>query len=154
MTTRGYFGIAVFNGKTDANLGMIMRSAHVFGASFISIVGHRYRRQATDTTAAERHVPLYEFATARDFVEALPKGCRRIAVELCDDAEPVEKFVHPEQAVYILGPEDGSVPKSIQEQCHAKIVIPGRFCLNQAVAGSIVMYDRVCSAANRASVSR
>jgi len=28
-------------------------------------------------------------------------------------------------------------------QCHNKIILPGKFCLNVAVAGSIVMFDRL-----------
>ena len=66
-----------------------------------------------------------------------------IGVELTDDARPLDSFVHPERAWYMLGAEDHGIPPSVLEKCHHVICIPhGRYCLNVAVAGSIVMYDR------------
>jgi tRNA(Leu) C34 or U34 (ribose-2'-O)-methylase TrmL len=140
--TRGYFGVACYYPKTGINVGGLWRSAHIFDAAFLATIGRRYRRQPSDMTAASRHVPLLHFDSTDDFWEHIPCGCQSVAVEIADDARPLPGFVHPERAVYILGPEDGTLPEDIMQRTCATVRIPGRFCLNLAAAGAIVMYDR------------
>src|SRR3990172_13291107 len=41
-----------------------------------------------------------------------------ICVELLPSAAPLTTFIHPEKALYVFGPEDGSVPGNIRAQCH------------------------------------
>lgn len=139
---KGYFGIGVEHTKTAANIGTLWRSAHLLGASFIFTIGQRYKHQASDTSKAWRHIPLYEYATFDDFYASLPHGCRVIGIELDPKATPLARFVHPERCVYLLGAEDHGLSKKAQEKCHGMVVLPGEFSMNVAVAGSIVMYDR------------
>lgn len=146
---RGYFGVAVWKPKTTDNVGTLWRTANILGASFIAVIAGRYQKQASDTMATHRHIPLYHFETFADFKTHQPSGCRIIAVELCDGACNLVDYAHPEQAVYLLGPEDGSLSPDILAECHSRLVIPGSHCYNLAVAGSIVMYDRVAKAGNR-----
>ena len=47
------------------------------------------------------------------FEEAVP-----VAVELRRNAESLIDFVHPEQALYVFGPEDGSLGRATLAQCH------------------------------------
>lgn len=42
-----------------------------------------------------------------------------------------------------MGAEDHGIPEKVLERCQAIVQIPGRYCYNVAVAGSIVMYDRM-----------
>lgn len=141
--TRGYFGVAVYRPKTTDNVGTLWRSAHVFGAAFLTVIGARYFKQPSDTMASTRHVPLYEHDTFEQFAAALPGNARLVGVELVAGARDLPGYGHPEQAVYLLGPEDGSLTPEILARCHSRIVIPGSHCLNLAVAGSIVLYDRI-----------
>lgn len=138
---RGYFGIGVYNIKTEMNLGTLWRSAQNFGASFIFTIGRRYKRQASDTTRAQRHVPLYEYLTLEDFYEHMPKDCMLVCIEQTDDAKKLRDFPHPERAVYLLGAEDYGLPEKIMKG-HSIVYIDTPYCLNVAVAGSIIMYDR------------
>lgn len=57
----------------------------------------------------------------------------------------MEEFQHPRDAVYILGSEDHGVPNSIVRACHHVISLESeRYAsYNVAVAGSLVMYDRM-----------
>ena len=143
MSEHGYFGIGVCLPKTGPNVGTLLRSAFAFGAAFVFTVGRRYPKQATDTLQAWKHIPLYHYIDADEFLLAIPHACVPIAVERMDEARPLPEFSHPERALYILGPEDGSVPASILKHCKATVQIPSAYCLNVAVAGSIVMYDRI-----------
>lgn len=109
--------------------------------------GRRYDHQASDTIKAWKHVPLFEFLSGGHLLDGMPRGCVPIAVELADDAHPLQSYVHPERACYILGAEDTGVPPSILSCCRDVIQLPGAMCLNVAVAGSIVMYDRIAKRA-------
>jgi tRNA(Leu) C34 or U34 (ribose-2'-O)-methylase TrmL len=138
---RGYFGIGIYHPKTTENVGTLWRSAHNFGADFIFTIGKRYAKQASDTTKAERHVPLYEYSSIEDFKNHLPRGCQIVFVEQTEGARSLKDTVHPETAVYVLGAEDYGVPEDMMRGFQ-KIFIETPMCLNVAVAGSIVMYDR------------
>lgn len=72
----------------------------------------------------------------------IPRGVTPVCVELLPDAEPLETFEHPDEAVYIFGPEDGSVPIEVRRYCHRFIVIPTFNCLNLAAAVNVILYDR------------
>ncbi len=65
-----------------------------------------------------------------------------IAVEIRPDAESLVIFEHPEDALYVFGPEDGGLPKPVRLLCHRFVVIPTHHCLNLADAVNVVLYDR------------
>ena len=140
---RGYFGIGIFNGKTIQNLGTLWRSADLLGASFIFTIGKRYKKQASDTMLTYRHIPLYTYETFNDFYNSLPYDCQLVGIELDSKSEYVAKFKHPERCIYLLGAEDNGLSAEAINKCHKLIQLPGRYSMNVAVAGSIVMYDRI-----------
>lgn len=140
---RGFFAIGMYRPKTEHNLGTLWRSAHALGASMIFTIGHRYTRQASDTSAATRHVPYIPYPTWDVFRAARPFNAPLVGVELTPRANNLLPFEHPETAVYLLGPEDGSLGGRILAECQYVVSIPSAFCLNVATAGSIVMYDRL-----------
>lgn len=139
---RGYYGVAVYHPKKSVNIGTLFRSANILGAKFIATIGSRYQKQSADTLATPRHVPLFEFDDFEKFYDSLPRGCRLIGVELADDAKLVERFSHPQQAVYLLGAEDHGLPPKVLSRCHDIIRLRGDRSLNVSVAGSIVLYER------------
>ena len=140
---RGYCGIGIFDVKTDVNIGTLWRSAFAMGASHIFAIGKRYKAQASDTVKAHRHIPFFEYLTFEDFYEHIPKEARLVGIEIIPTAIELQKYKHPEQAVYLLGAEDYGLPERILAKCHEVVSIPSTYCLNVAVAGSIVLYDRI-----------
>lgn len=140
---RGFFEIGIFRSKTPANVGTLWRSAYQLGAAGIFTVGKRYPRQASDTVAAHRHIPLREFQDTDDLWGALPYDCPVVAVEM--GGKPLSQFRHPERAVYLLGAEDHGIPASVLGRCHHVISLPAVRVesYNVAVAGSLVMFDRL-----------
>ena len=145
---RGYFGIGIYNGKMVENLGLLWRSATILGADFIFTVGRRYKAQCTDTTKAHRHIPLFHYADWEDFFAHVPYDCPVVAVELAEDAVPLEKYFHRERCIYLLGAEDSGLPGKVLERCVDTVRLIGSPCYNVAVAGSIVMYDRAVKRGN------
>ncbi|MFM9940998.1 MAG: RNA methyltransferase [Hyphomicrobiaceae bacterium] len=142
---RGYFAIGAERISKSLNLGNLMRSAHGFGASFTFTVGAMYGAQeaSADTSKGGRHLPHYNWQSGDQI--ALPQGCRLIGIELIDGAIDLPVFRHPIQAAYILGPEKGSLSPEILAHCDQVVKIPTAFCVNVAMAGAIVMYDRIRS---------
>ena len=143
--SRGYFAIGAERISKQLNLGNLVRSAHAFGASFVFTVGAHYKatEAKSDTSKAPQHVPLYHWDTPDDM--ALPEACRLVGVELSEDAIELPSFRHPLQAAYILGPERGELSPEILRACDHVVKIPTAFSINVAMAGAIVMYDRVRS---------
>lgn len=144
---RGYFGIGICNGKTEANVGTLWRSATILGADFIFTIGRRYKRQASDTCRTPRHIPLFHYENVDDFFRHVPYDCPVVGVELADNSVPLEKYHHRERCIYLLGAEDSGIPKNALERCVDVVQIKGDICYNVAVAGSIVMYDRAVKGA-------
>lgn len=142
---RGYFGIGAEGISKPMNVGTLMRSAHAFGASFAFIVGAEYaaREALSDTSKAEAQLPTYDVAAVADL--RLPRGCRLVGCELVEEAVELPSFRHPLNAAYVFGPERGSLSAAMQARCDHLVRIPTRFCVNLAVAGAVVMYDRLLS---------
>jgi tRNA G18 (ribose-2'-O)-methylase SpoU len=143
---RGYFGIGIWHGKSECNVGTLWRSAYQLGAAFIFTVGPRYKRQASDTTKAWRHVPLLTFTDIDDLISHLPYACPLVAVEM--GYEPLRGFLHPQRCAYLLGAEDHGLPSDIISRCQEAISLEAErmASYNVAVAGSLVMYDRFVKA--------
>jgi tRNA G18 (ribose-2'-O)-methylase SpoU len=146
-TARGYFAIGAERMSKSLNLGNLMRSAHGFGASFTFTVGATYRalEAFADTSKSQLHVPHYNWATIEDM--ELPHGCKLVGIELLDNATDLPSFRHPLRAAYVLGPEQGSLSDKLLSRCNYVVRIPTSFCVNVAMAGAIVMYDRTRSLA-------
>ena len=75
----------------------------------------------------------------------LPSRCKLVGVELIEGATDLPSFRHPLHAAYVLGPELGVLSEALLSRCDHVIKIPTAFCINVAMAGAIVMYDRLRS---------
>ena len=142
--TRGYFGIGVEGVSKSANVGALLRTAHAFGASFCFTVGAGFDARAgrsADTSNAAGHVPLWRWDGVATM--DLPQGCVLVGVELLEDAAELPSFRHPLNAAYVLGPERSGLSPAMLARCRHVVRIPTRFSLNLAVAGALVLYDRL-----------
>lgn len=138
-----YFGIGIFRPKTEENLGSLWRTAHVFGASFIFIIDAKYKKQASDVLKVWAKIPLFQFATLEAFLETIPYSCKIVGIELDVAAIPIKDYEHPTRAIYLLGSESDGLTKALKQKCQDLVVLPGEQSLNVAVAGSLVLFDRV-----------
>jgi tRNA G18 (ribose-2'-O)-methylase SpoU len=145
FSPRGFFAIGAEGISKPMNLGNLVRSAHAFGASFAFLVNADYsvQKARSDTSQAEFQLPIYDYPSAEAL--QLPRGCRLVGCELVDDAVELPSFRHPLNAAYVFGPERSSLSPAMLARCHHVVKIPTRFCINLAVAGAIVMYDRLVS---------
>ena len=146
---RGYFAIGIEGVSKKENLGNLFRTAHGFGAAFVFAIDEQIskkkaRRNAkADTSLVSENIPLYYHDTVEELL--LPKGCKLIGIELCDEAVDLPNFRHPRAAAYILGSERMGLSPELQQKCDYIIKIPTVFSLNVATAGAVIMYDRMIS---------
>ena len=135
--------IGLVNPKSPTNVGMVMRAAGCYEADAVFYSGVRFdraRKFATDTKNAQSKIPL----THVESLSGAPvAGAKLVAIELIEGAIPLMDFVHPENAYYIFGPEDGSLKKDILDCCDHVVYIPTIGCMNLAATVHVVLYDRM-----------
>jgi tRNA(Leu) C34 or U34 (ribose-2'-O)-methylase TrmL len=134
--------IALTNPQSPSNVGAVLRSVGCFNAQEILYSGNRYntaRKYHTDTQNTASTVPVKH---CMDFFEAKSPDTKVICVDLVEGATPLSDFEHPNQAMYIFGPEDGSVSQAVIDRADATVYIPTIGCLNLAQTVNLVLYDR------------
>ena len=86
-----------------------------------------------------------------DLRKILPLGCTPVAVELVEGARPLPEYTHPDRALYIFGPEDGSLDQEIRDWCTDVVYVPTHGCMNLAATVNVVLYDRLAKGLNTKS---
>lgn len=143
---QGFYGIGILHTNDHQNIGTLWRSAFVLGASYIFTVDKKYKRQGSDVKNAWASIPLYHFKTMTDLKNHLPYSTKLVGIEFAETATAIKNFDHPIRAVYLLGSETIGLPPAVMAECHDIVKLPGSQSLNVAVAGSLVMYDRLSKA--------
>lgn len=135
--------IGLTNPKSPSNVGAAMRAAGCYRVDAVYYTGHRFeraRKYHTDTQQAGETIPL---TSVEDFLEQVPQDLSVVCVELVEGATPLPDFVHPEKAIYVFGPEDGSLKKSLVNSADAVVYIPTVGSMNLAATVNVVLYDRL-----------
>ena len=146
-TSGSYPAIMMCDPRDPFNVGAAVRAASCFGVAQVWVTG----RRCAEKVWAQKRIPreermkgfrdvdiILDDEPLRYFASAVP-----IAVELLPNSENLLAFEHPDNAVYLFGPEDGSVPQSVRGLCHRRIFIPTRHCTNLAAAIYLLLYDRL-----------
>lgn len=144
INVRGYFAVGVEGISKAMNAGSMMRTAHAFGANYFFTVGSHLPKSElhwADTSKTLNNLPVFHYETIAELDK--PRGCQVVGVELVEDAIEMPSFAHPRCALYLLGPENGSLSNETLAACDHVIKIPTQFCINLAVAGAITLYDRL-----------
>jgi len=143
FNNKGFFGIGIERGKTEFNYWSLFRTAQVFNADMLFVIGEQYKRHPADTMNSFNDIPTFNYENFEDFNSHRPYDCRLVGVEMCEKSIPIKEYQHHKKAIYILGAEDNGLSSQAQKACSDIIQLPGEFSLNVAVAGSIVLFDRL-----------
>lgn len=143
MKKQGFFGIGCLNMKYNLNYGTLFRTAQIFDADFLFLIGERFKPQNSDTMKSYRRIPTYHYEDFKDFLYHIPYDCSLIGIEIEVSSVDLKDFVHPKRACYILGSEDHGLSQEAKLSCKQLVRLPGDRSLNVSVAGSIVLYDRI-----------
>jgi tRNA(Leu) C34 or U34 (ribose-2'-O)-methylase TrmL len=120
-----------------------MRAAGCYQADEIRYSGNRYDRAVkfhTDTHNAQQTIALN---AVDDLTFGLAAETKIICVELALGATALPNFQHPDNAIYLFGPEDGSLPQSIVDQADEVVYVPTVGCMNLAASVNVLLYDRL-----------
>jgi tRNA(Leu) C34 or U34 (ribose-2'-O)-methylase TrmL len=138
--------VLLIDPKFPHNVGAAVRAASCYGVGQVWFTGERVQ------LVGERRLRLPREERMRGYAEVELRHADRVfdafesavpvAVELRRSAESLIEFEHPERALYVFGPEDGSLDRAVLGQCHRFVVIPTRHCTNLSAAVYTVLYDR------------
>jgi len=139
--------VVLNNPKYAHNVGQALRACVDYAAPELWCSGQRILDAVTllDRIPREERMRNYRdvaLVTDMDPMKKLPSHAVPVIVELVPGAENLFEFQHPENAVYIFGPEDGSVEPRWRSLGHRYVKIDTMHCLNLATAIGTVLYDR------------
>jgi len=125
-------------------MGSILRAAGCYQAQSIRYTGERYARaKAFQTDTKNVHLNI-KVSHVDEVINAITdENLSKVAVELVEGATPLPNFVHPEDALYIFGPEDGSIEQEVVDQCDHVVYVPTVGCMNLAATVNVLLYDRL-----------
>lgn len=147
-TTNGVHpAIALIDPKFPHNVGRVVRLASCYGMKQVWFTGSRVSLDPTkgERLPREERMKGYQEVDLINYdylFERFPRDVVPVAIEVRKNSEPLYGFEHPEKALYVFGPEDGSIPQVMLRHCQRFVVIPTRHCLNLATAVSTVLWDR------------
>ena len=138
--------VALVNPKFPHNVGAAVRAASCYGVRQVWFSGSRVQLDGAKGRRLPREERLrgyrkVELRQADYFFDAFADAVP-VAVELRPNAESLIDFEHPERALYVFGPEDGSLGRAVLTRCHRFVVIPTAHCTNLSAAVYTVLYDR------------
>jgi tRNA(Leu) C34 or U34 (ribose-2'-O)-methylase TrmL len=142
--------IILTNPKYPHNVGATVRACSNFGAKVVLFTGQRVSLEPNNTNGyrlprEERMKDYQDIVLLNDEYpfNRFGAGVIPVAVEKRENAEPLTYFQHPKNAVYVFGPEDGSIPQVMMRHCQRFLVIVSKHCLNLAAAVNVVLADRI-----------
>lgn len=159
LAENSHVTIGLTNPKTPSNVGGIMRAAGCYSVDQVIYTGHRYTHAAkfigsknnTDTQKLSEQIPLIAIddflqlkqPSIKDQVAKLPESTKIICVDLVEGAIPLPHFQHPDQALYIFGPEDGTIAQEVIDEADDVVYVPTVGCMNLAASVNVLLYDRL-----------
>lgn len=138
--------IILIDPKYPHNLGQTIRACSCFGAKQVWFTGNRIKLDDGKRLPREERMKGYKDVDLIQFdypFEQFPSDVVPVAVEISPTAEVLTVFEHPEKAVYVFGPEDGSIPQVYRRLCHRFVIIPTNYCTNLSAAVYLILYDRL-----------
>ena len=135
--------IGLIDPKSPTNVGAVMRAAGCYQVAAVHYTGNRYDRAArfhTDTKNISRNIPLTH---VNNLLDDLASDTQVVCVELVEGATALPAFQHPPHALYIFGPEDGSLSQDLVDRADTVVYIPTIGCMNLAATVNVVLYDRL-----------
>ncbi|NVK72433.1 MAG: RNA methyltransferase [Oceanospirillaceae bacterium] len=140
--------VGLTNPKSISNVGSVMRAAGCYQVDQVLYSGSRYDRatkMSTDTKKASSSIPLINIESlgVAELMDAVDEQTKIVCVDLIQGATPLPAFDHPEKALYIFGPEDGTIAQHVVDRADFVVFVPTIGCMNLAASVNVLLYDRL-----------
>ena len=138
--------LGLTNPKSPTNVGAVMRAVGCFNshdANGVFYTGDRYTRAVKYQTDTKNSADKFPLTAVSCLLECIPENAKVVCVDLIEGATPLPDFIHPENAYYIFGPEDGTISQAVIDRADAVVFIPTTGCLNLAASVNVLLYDRL-----------
>jgi len=135
--------IGLINPKSPENVGSVLRAAGCYGVNTIYYTGTRFERAAKYQLDTKQRSDTIALKAAESVLACRQPGQQLVCVELAEGAIPLPEFQHPAQALYVFGPEDGSIDQTLIDAADAVVYVPTIGCMNLAATVNVLLYDRL-----------
>jgi len=135
--------IGLSNPKSPSNVGAVMRAAGCYQVDSVFYTGRRYAHAVkfhTDTQNAAQSIPL---TGVECLINSVSKDMKIVCIELVEGATPLPEYQHPDNALYIFGPEDGTINQKVLDKADAVVYVPTIGSMNLAASVNVLLYDRL-----------
>jgi len=149
---KSHISLGLINPKSPDNVGSVLRAAANYRVNDVFYTGNRYPR-ALERSARTvdmsrkigREIPLSQLNC---LIDAVKDDTKVVCIEFAVNASPLPEYQHPDNALYIFGPEDGSIDQEIIDKADAVVYIPTVGSMNLSATVNVVLYDRLVKEAN------
>ena len=147
--------IGLLNPKNPENVASVLRAAGNYRVNSVFYTGTRYPRAARlnpCTVDMSRKVSKDIAITGVEhLIDDTPDDLDIVCIEFAENAIALPAYQHPHNALYIFGPEDGTISQDIIDRSDAVVYVPTVGCMNLAATVNVVLYDRLAKSANELS---
>ena len=144
--------IGLLNPKSPENVASVLRAAANYRVNNVLYTGKRYPRAAKlnpNTVDMSRKISRNIVITGvDDLIEETPDDLKIICVEFAENAIALPQFSHPHDALYVFGPEDGTISQDIIDKANAVVYVPTVGCMNLSATVNVVLYDRLAKSSH------
>ena len=131
-------------GLTSENLGLILRSAEIFGVKKVIYYGREIENNQRIKKISRNSTVKLEYVSDKSILRSLKDdGYVLSALEITDSAEPINKMLLSKKFCLIVGNEQYGVPQDILCECdksyYIEMVSKNISSLNVAIATSIAL---------------
>lgn len=138
--------VLLIDPKYPHNVGQSVRACAAYGVSRLLFTGDRLKKEMRDLKRLPREERLRGYQSVKlehvDRPFDIMPDLTPVAVEVRQNSETLPLFQHPNNALYVFGPEDSGIGAATLSQCHRFVAIPSAHCLNLSMAVGTVLYDR------------
>lgn len=135
--------IGLSNPKSATNVGAVMRAAGCYAVDNVIYTGTRYDRAVKMNTDTKKVTSVIPLNAQQHLLDNKADDVQVICVDLVEGAIPLPNFTHPEKALYLFGPEDGTLDQKLINQADAVVYVPTIGCMNLAATVNVLLYDRL-----------
>jgi len=145
--TQTQLSIGLINPKSPDNVGAILRASANYQVDSVFYTGIRYpqalKRAGRSVDMSRRLGKDIPISPADCLIDSAPDNVKIICIEFAENAIALPEFQHPARALYIFGPEDGSIEQEVIDKADYVVFVPTISCMNLSASVNVLLYDRM-----------